>query len=297
MQMLRSSTFPPAGEPMHQVAPTARRTCSIACVGGLTLALAQSCLISPKDYPVDGASSDLEGEGGSESPLGGKTSTAGKAGSGSKAGGSGGTFAGASPTFGGTFSSLAGSSGMSGTGGASAATCSSAADCDDANDCTKDTCVAKTCQHAAIVLPAKATWLTTASVFDKPGVICTNQEPYNATDGDPTTRWTSGKAQSGDEWLQVDFGSIVVFNRVTLDSFVEAAECGAPGDYPRHFQIRVSNSTQNFGAPVLLEGNGTVDATMIDFPKPATGRYLLISQTGIADPSWWSVFELDASCH
>ena len=50
---------------------------------------------------------------------------------------------------------------------------------------------------------------TTASSIDNTG-----DEPANATDGNPGTRWSS--AYSDDQWIQVDFGSTVTFDRIVI---------------------------------------------------------------------------------
>ena len=70
-------------------------------------------------------------------------------------------------------------------------------------------------------------------------------------------------------------------------------------DFPRHYQVRLSNMPANNEAAVLAEGDGTPENTMIQLQQPATGRYLLISQKGVSanDPmTWWSIHELNVAC-
>jgi hypothetical protein len=147
-------------------------------------------------------------------------------------------------------------------------------------------------------LPAKGEWTTSASASST-APFCVGQGtqvPANASDGDLATRWSSGVAQFGDEWVQVDFGASVTLSEVVLDSFDPALVCGGPEDYPRYFQARLSNASLDFSAPVLAEGAGTLDVTTIEFAAPAAGRYLLIAQTGMTSPSWWSIAEIDVAC-
>jgi hypothetical protein len=113
----------------------------------------------------------------------------------------------------------------------------------------------------------------------------------NTKDGVLTNRWSSGKDQAGDEWLQVDFGVAVKLTRVTL---VLGASVD---DYPRKFAARLSSTSQNMAAPVLDSGMGAQGAdTVLDFPAGSVGRYLLISQLGTATGLWWSVAEIEAEC-
>jgi hypothetical protein len=117
--------------------------------------------------------------------------------------------------------------------------------------------------------------------------------PSHLHDGALNERWSTGKAQSGDEWFQIDFGIPITFNHLVL-------RLGTfPNDYPRQYEVRVSNTSQNNGAPVRASGTGAQGAdTVVDFASPVSGRYLLVKQVGDATAtfSWWSVAEVDASC-
>ena len=59
--------------------------------------------------------------------------------------------------------------------------------------------------------------------------------PANLLDG-KITRWSTGKAQSGDEWLQLDFGATVTINHVNLQQGDDT------NDYPRTYSVIVSNT-------------------------------------------------------
>jgi hypothetical protein len=147
-------------------------------------------------------------------------------------------------------------------------------------------------------LPAKSKWVTTASVTANDVAVCTlaSQAAANATDGTLATRWGSGKPQAGDEWVQVDFGTSVRLNKLLLEAWDPALGCGEPDDNPRHVVVRVSNTANNLAAPIATQVDGTLDLTTIKLPEAAEGRYLLLSQTGVASPSWWSIAELEVMC-
>ena len=58
-------------------------------------------------------------------------------------------------------------------------------------------------------------------------------------------------------------------------------------DYPRGYQVNVSNDGLNWGSPVAT-GVGAV-VTTITFPAQ-TARYIRITQTG-SNSTWWSIYE------
>jgi len=198
--------------------------------------------------------------------TGGTSTTAGNggaAGSGGAAGrgiaGNGGT-AGAGGGVGG-----AGQGGASGAGGAAG---------------TGDGGVPAICRDRPI--PVKSSWLATSS-------INTQTAPL-AIDADVTTRFTTGRAQAGDEWLEVNFGATAAIDQVTLDT-------SSSNDYPAHWQVRVTATSLNLLAPVVIEGDGSARNIVITFPVPVSGQYLLISQTGVNPNNWWSVHDLNVGCN
>jgi|GEM_PF-3077677 hypothetical protein len=184
---------------------------------------------------------------------GGAAGTAGSAGSGGTAGG-------------GTGGSGGGSGGRAGSGGGGAGGSSGTVHCSD---------------HP---LTAKSSWTITASNTDVGSPL------VNIDDGDTGTRWSTGVSQNND-WLQVDFGTDVDLDTITL------ALGNSPADYPRAYQVRLSELTHNSAATALASGSGQqgVD-TVVTLAKPAVGRYLLISQVGSVDGTWWSVAELKLAC-
>jgi hypothetical protein len=104
------------------------------------------------------------------------------------------------------------------------------------------------------------------------------------------TRWSTGKPQAGDEWLQIDFGASVSFDHVNLQQGTDT------NDYPRAYSVIVSGTSKDLNAtPVLTGSSKTGVSTSIQLPAMATGRYLLIEQTGTS-LSWWSAEEIEVSC-
>lgn len=161
-------------------------------------------------------------------------------------------------------------------------------------------CVADEGAADSYCLPSElssSSWVATASssnVMNEPGDLLYNP-PENTLDGDLTTRWSSGKPQAGDEWFQLDFGSAVAVSGVVLDMGEDAA-VQSYLDYARQYSVSVSDVSEDLAAPPLAEGEGMAPLTDISLPAapPATGRYLLIRQTGQAT-DWWSIHELRAS--
>jgi beta-glucosidase len=138
-----------------------------------------------------------------------------------------------------------------------------------------------TCEDHPI--PSPSSWKVTASHQQE------NNGPSHVIDG-TSARWSSGKPQSGNEWLEVDFGRPVSLRTINLQQGENT------NDYPRGYAVRVSDESADVESPVLAMGVGTVGvSTPIVLAKPATGRYLSIRQLGTS-LSWWSVAELEVSC-
>jgi hypothetical protein len=143
-------------------------------------------------------------------------------------------------------------------------------------------------------LSARGTWVVTASSSSL-GNGMESDGLYNPTshmlDGSLTERWSSGKQQSGDEWIQIDFGKVVTLSDVTLQQGNDT------GDFPVAYAARVSNSSGDFNATVRATGAGAAGAEVaIMLASPATGRYLTIRQTGASALSWWTIAEIQVSC-
>ncbi|WP_037908870.1 discoidin domain-containing protein [Actinacidiphila yeochonensis] len=100
-----------------------------------------------------------------------------------------------------------------------------------------------------------------------------DHQPGNATDGDPATRWSS--AYTDDEWIEVDLGSSVSFDRVDL-TWEQA--------YARTYTVQVSAdgsswtdaaSVDNSAVPLPFN-SGDASLRTEDFPA-VTARYVRLA--------------------
>jgi F5/8 type C domain len=138
---------------------------------------------------------------------------------------------------------------------------------------------------AGTTIPAKTTWKGTASMSDAA------YPPAKVFDGDNGTRWSTGTKQVGGEWLQIDFGAVVTLNEVTLFTNND--------DYFRHYELRLSSTSQDFAAPVLKSADGVTGAIVVPLAPAKAGQYLTIRQTGAdatGDIAWWSLHEVSVAC-
>ena len=84
--------------------------------------------------------------------------------------------------------------------------------------------------------------------------------------------WCSEKAQEPGQWYQVDFGSRQTFTRITMDTGPIST------DYPRGYELYVSNDGQNWGKPIA-SGKNDQAVLRISFPVQ-TARFVKVVQTG-----------------
>jgi fibronectin type 3 domain-containing protein len=110
-------------------------------------------------------------------------------------------------------------------------------------------------------------------------------QPDNALDGDLSTRWSTGTSQVNGQWFQVDMGTINVFNKLVLNSD------NSGNDFPRGYQVLVSNDGVNWTGPVA-SGAGSYGTTTINFATQAA-RYIRIIQTGSVSGTFWSIHEFN----
>ncbi|HEX2876379.1 MAG TPA: discoidin domain-containing protein [Polyangiaceae bacterium] len=235
-----------------------------ATSGGTTARAGESGSGGTDVTPSDGGAG---GEGGdSASSVGGAAATGGNAGS--SAGGSAG--AGGKAGAGGT----GGSAGASGSGGSAGGAS-----------------VVKCADHP---LPAKATWIASASsssIGNGTEADGLYNPPAHMLDGSYTERWSSGHAQAGDEWIQIDLGAVSTITELTLNPGNDA------GDYPRMYAVRVSNKSEDFAAVVKASGAGMPGSTFVQFKTPAVGRYITVRQTNAdAGNPWWTIAEVLVGC-
>jgi type 1 glutamine amidotransferase/HEAT repeat protein len=108
-------------------------------------------------------------------------------------------------------------------------------------------------------------------------------EAGKAIDGDMGTRWTSGTSMAKGMWFLIDLLFEQKVSRLVLDAG------SSTGDYPRGYEVYISNSKDDWGAPVAT-GEGKAARVEITF-EPKSGRYVKVVQTG-AHGMYWSIHEL-----
>ncbi|OKP82721.1 hypothetical protein A3844_23815 [Paenibacillus helianthi] len=110
--------------------------------------------------------------------------------------------------------------------------------------------------------------------------------PGNVKDGNASTRWTTGAAQSNGQWFQADMGASIPFNQIILDTEKNST---SEQDYPAGYTVQVSKDGTNW--TTAASGQGRRKATPINFPA-VTARYIKITQTGTST-NWWSIGEMN----
>jgi hypothetical protein len=125
----------------------------------------------------------------------------------------------------------------------------------------------------------RAAWVASASVSSS------GDPPGNAIDGNINTRWSTGTPQVNGQWFQVDMASTNTMYRLVLDAAASSS------DYPRGYQVNLSNDGITWGSPVAT-GAGSSALTTISFPTN-TARYIRVTQTGSVGGLWWSIHEFN----
>jgi mono/diheme cytochrome c family protein len=113
----------------------------------------------------------------------------------------------------------------------------------------------------------------------------TGEDCARAIDGDPGTRFTTGQDMRPGMRFAIDFGEPWLVEELVLDT------SRSPGDWPRGFEVRLSDDGEAWGEPVAT-GAGDGPVTRIRLAGSAASRHLCIVQTGSADGLWWSIHEL-----
>ncbi len=130
---------------------------------------------------------------------------------------------------------------------------------------------------AAEVPLARDAWTVSASASNA------TEPPGGVIDGDPATRWSTGRGMQLGDWFQVDLGSEQTFNQVVLDTTASS------GDSPHGYQLFVSDDGTDWGQPIAT-GTGS-PVTRILIPQ-VTARYIRVVNQGDAG-NWWSIHELN----
>jgi len=132
---------------------------------------------------------------------------------------------------------------------------------------------------------APSGWAATANPPGPTDPCCTGDVAANAADGDASTRYSTGAAQTPGQYLQLDFGKQIPAREVVVDTGVSL------GDYPRGYSVQVSTDGRSW-ATVVADGHGAGQFTTVDLPgRPI--RFVRMTLTAAAT-SWWSVADVRA---
>jgi len=122
-----------------------------------------------------------------------------------------------------------------------------------------------------------------APTFDRSAVVArastASASAGAALDGDPATSWTSGAAQTGQEWLALDLGAPRRLSAITLDAG------DAEDDFARAYAVEVSSDGMTWGASIA-SGLGHDALTTIHFQAPISTRYLRVRETATSTRPW-----------
>jgi mono/diheme cytochrome c family protein len=105
-------------------------------------------------------------------------------------------------------------------------------------------------------------------------------------DGKFETRWDTSAPQSKGMWLQIELPAITDLSGIELDCVSSA------NDYPRQFEVMISNDGVSWSKPIA-KGDGTRSFTNISFKETIKTKFLRINQHGKASGTFWSIHELN----
>lgn len=148
---------------------------------------------------------------------------------------------------------------------------------------TKDRAAPYTMPELSAWVPASpsvmATWTLSASNNAKNTKL--------ACDGDPTTRWDTASKQEAGQWFQVDFGKPWSITQVTAETNA------SPGDWPRGWELTVSDDGVKWSKPLAKGENQKAPVIDIKLPANTVARYVRLTQTVSGKAGgFWSIHEL-----
>lgn len=107
--------------------------------------------------------------------------------------------------------------------------------------------------------------------------------PARALDGDPSTRWSSGREQTVGQTFTVDLGAARTFDEVSFDAG------SSTGDVPPGFVVRASHDGTSWWDVGWGRGTGQKTVVHTDYQ---TARYIQVAITEAdRERRWWSISE------
>ena len=112
-----------------------------------------------------------------------------------------------------------------------------------------------------------------------------NGDVGKAIDGNPDTRYTTGKFMEPGMWFQIELAKPMSLSGVTLDSRSSA------NDYPRGCEVTVSTDGKSW-TPVLKKPEEKSPIIELKF-NPVDAKFIRLTQLGSAKGNFWSIHELN----
>lgn len=110
----------------------------------------------------------------------------------------------------------------------------------------------------------------------------------NAIDDAISTRWTTQTPQRAGQTFTLDLGASQNIDRIVM---VTNNNQSNNQDYPRGYEVHVSDDAQNWGVAVAVGQGSATHTTEISFSSQSA-RYIRFTQTGSAQRNWWSIHDL-----
>jgi hypothetical protein len=113
-----------------------------------------------------------------------------------------------------------------------------------------------------------------------------------AVDGNPATRWSSGRAQSSaSDAFTVGFGATVKISSLTINN----SNDNSANDFPASYALYGSTDGTSFSGTPFATGSGSAGTFTMTFSQQ-TLKAVKIQETGSSSTSWFSIGELSAAC-
>ncbi len=106
-------------------------------------------------------------------------------------------------------------------------------------------------------------------------------------DDNITTGWNTSMSQEPGQWVIVDMKEPQTFNQIIL-----GIDTKHGGDYPRGYEVYVSNDPENWGEAIVTGVGNEGGETKIEFADEQTGQYVKIVQTSTFE-LWWAIDEFN----
>lgn len=113
----------------------------------------------------------------------------------------------------------------------------------------------------------------------------------NAIDSSLSSRWTTGEKQSAGQYIVIKLDQIYEIDQVTM---LTSSKSMSEQDYPRSYEVNLSNDGNNFGS-VVVAGDGSATGTTIINLEGNSAQYIKITQTGSDNFYWWSIHDLSVT--